>query len=299
MDYTTKYLLGYTIMKTLSKTFLRCALFGSLLPFIVVNAQSISSSKNKYANIPPQSEQAKLVDYVSDFPYDLYTVCTVENQEKFYIDDPQDSIKYWLTQGQAWEPYIVDLLKHYIKPDSCVVDAGAHIGTHTIVMAHSVGKNGRVVAFEPQLKIYRELVMNARLNNCPNIDCYRCAIGNEHKTIEMNKSVAGFEGGTGIGAGGDIVEMHPLDSFNLQNVSLMKVDVEGSEDAFLDGATNTILQNRPIIIIEIQGGWDYDTAPQNIRDNITRTKDKLDALNYTVKKVSPHDYLAIPMNLSR
>ncbi len=46
------------------------------------------------------------------------------------------------------------------------------------------------------------------------------------------------------------VAMFPLDCFNLENVGLLKVDVEGSEYDVLLGAADTIERNRPSIAIE-------------------------------------------------
>jgi FkbM family methyltransferase len=43
-----------------------------------------------------------------------------------------------------------------------------------------------------------------------------------------------------------------LDSRKLRNVSLIKIDVEGHEVDVLDGARQTILQNRPTLIVEIK-----------------------------------------------
>lgn len=46
------------------------------------------------------------------------------------------------------------------------------------------------------------------------------------------------------------VTMFPLDSFDLENVGFLKIDVEGNEYDVLLGATNTIERNRPSIIFE-------------------------------------------------
>jgi hypothetical protein len=42
-----------------------------------------------------------------------------------------------------------------------------------------------------------------------------------------------------------------LDSFNIQNVSFIKIDVEGFERSVLSGAINTIIKYTPTILIEI------------------------------------------------
>ena len=57
------------------------------------------------------------------------------------------------------------------------------------------------------------------------------------------------------------VPTRTLDSYNLRQVGFIKIDVEGFEERVLKGATNTILMNRPNLLIEIEerhnpGGYD-------------------------------------------
>ncbi|MBA4018968.1 MAG: hypothetical protein C0483_17505 [Pirellula sp.] len=46
------------------------------------------------------------------------------------------------------------------------------------------------------------------------------------------------------------VSLRNLDSFEFDNVAFLKVDIEGHELSFLEGAKQTILRNRPIVLIE-------------------------------------------------
>ncbi|MEK7339948.1 MAG: FkbM family methyltransferase, partial [Verrucomicrobiota bacterium] len=78
------------------------------------------------------------------------------------------------------------------------------------------------------------------------------------------------------------------------NVSFIKIDVERSEEEVLDGMASTIRNNRPVIIIELQGGYLWETAPQNIRQKMQNSIDKLQALGYVVTRLYLHDYLALP-----
>jgi FkbM family methyltransferase len=162
-------------------------------------------------------------------------------------------------------------------------------------MSEQVGPNGTVICFEPQKKIYRELIMNLILNGCSNVMSYRYAIGETEKVVHMCAAVPGNEGGTPIGMGGDEVMMKTLDSFKLENVSLLKIDVEGYEDYVLLGAKETIMRNRPVILIELMGGNDYDTSSPEIRERVDATKNILRSYNYSVSKVFSADYLAIPL----
>src|SRR5271157_1487855 len=124
-------------------------------------------------------------------------------------------------------------------------------------MSQAVGPAGRVIAFEPQPKIFRELFMNVFQSKRDNIRLYWAAVGAKEGAIELSPLGAGNEGGTALNGGtGKFVSLLCIDSLHLKNLTLMKIDVEGMEEAVLDGAENTIRQNKPAIIIEICGGSD-------------------------------------------
>jgi transketolase N-terminal domain/subunit len=72
------------------------------------------------------------------------------------------------------------------------------------------------------------------------------------------------------------------------------MDVEGMEDDALEGAIQTILNNKPVIIIEIIGGTNWKTATSAEKEEIIRTQDKLRVLGYEVYQIQGHDYLALP-----
>ncbi len=128
-----------------------------------------------------------------------------------------------------------------------------------------------------------------------NVVCHRIAIGDRQQVIEMDKETyPGSEGSTGIGRGGDVAEMRTIDSFNLKNVSFIKIDVERSEEEVLDGMVLTIRTNKPAIIIELQGGYLWETAPPHIRQKMQNSISKLQALGYIVTRLYLHDYLALP-----
>ena len=111
------------------------------------------------------------------------------------------------------------------------------------------------------------------------------------------------EGGVAVGAGGDRAELRPLDSFGFQNVSLLKIDVEGFEDEVLAGAERLIRDNRPVILIEILGGKSYPGAPtrglhppatpQDL-ERIHATWRRIEAFGYRVRPVLDYDYIALP-----
>ena len=230
---------------------------------------------------------------------------------------PRDPIKGTLAKGLVWEPHVVRNLQAHVVPGSVALDVGAYIGTHALLMGRLAGPQGRVYAFEPQRKAYRELRRNIELNELANVTALRYAVGADTRIVEMNppreigvvEKGRGFvgkalgEGGVAVGAGGDRAELRPLDSFGFRNVSLLKIDVEGFEDEVLAGAERLIRDSRPVILLEILGGGAYPgaptrgfhppTTPQDL-ECIHATCQRIEAFGYTVYPVLDYDYIALP-----
>lgn len=256
--------------------------------------ENVISSKTLEARL--LHDEQEIQAYLEEFPKEKYEVYRIPGIGLFYLDDITDVIKNILRNGKVWEESVVDAIKEYVKPDSTVIDVGAYIGTHTVLMSKCVGRKGRVYAFEPQRKIYRELVYNLELNKSINVVPLRFALGSSSEIVEMVPTRQGNEGGTGVGKGGDKVELRSIDSFGFRNVSLIKIDVEGFERYVIDGARKTIKKYQPVLIVEIGGGADYRKARPAIKARIERVKNEIIKLGYFLIKLDKHNYLAKPLN---
>ena len=238
-------------------------------------------------------EDLMLIKY---FPKAYYQLCEVQGIGSFYVDARTDIIKNRLRRGDVWEPEIVSIIEQYVTEESTAIDIGSHIGTHAVTMSKRVGPKGKVVAFEPQKKIYAELVMNMEVNGCRNAHCYRAAVGSSFGEIEMNPTVIDNEGGVGIGKGGDRAKRIALDSLGLDNVSLMKIDVENRELDVLKGARQTILKTHPVLIVEIMGNT-YQPI-ENRSDRVKEVLQYIEGMGYQLSYIegSWSDWLAIPIH---
>jgi FkbM family methyltransferase len=261
----------------------------------------ISNGDPKQIIVPQELLAPRLLDdrremarYLEEFPRDQYKIRNVPGLGTFFLDSPKDFLKDVLRKGIIWEPHIVEKLVKFVRAGSTAIDAGAHIGTHTITMAKAVGSDGRVYAFEPQKKIFRELYYNLGLNDLENVVALRYALGDKPGIIEMNPVNEGNEGGTGVGSGGDKAELRTIDSFKFRDVSVIKIDVERFEDAVLEGAKKTIMTQKPFIIVEIQGGIDFNWAIPHFRNKIVKTIQKIETMGYHVGRIGVYDYLCLP-----
>ncbi len=231
-----------------------------------------------------------VADLVEAFPKSEYTIAKVVGLGQFYIDKPDDMIKARLVEGGTWEKTVSEVILDRIEPHTVALDIGAHIGTHSLLMARAIGPWGRIYAFEPQTKLFIELTHNMRLNGMKNVVPLRYAIGQAPAMIiEMNPAVTGNEGGTAVGQGGDPAELRDIDGFGFKDVSLIKIDVEGYELEVLRGAVATLRSSQPAVIVEIHGA---EGTPEE-RAHFEETRLFLTDLGYQVELVRDTNYLFI------
>jgi FkbM family methyltransferase len=162
------------------------------------------------------------------------------------------------------------------------VDVGAHIGLWSFNLAHRFEK---VVAFEPVLE-HRECFIR-NLADFKNVDLHAYALGAVEGTCRI-ETTKGSSGDSQVRAGGD-VPMRRLDSFNLENVDLLKIDCEGYEENVLIGGLKTIERCKPTIIVEQKRDMAsrFGLKPQGAVSFLQR-------LGYKVVEEISGDYILVP-----
>ena len=136
-----------------------------------------------------------------------------------------------------------------------MIDIGANIG---IFARPSAELFERVICFEPVFKNFEVLQKN--LENYNNVELHNLGLGDKDQivTFELQTLKCGhtkqveefipnpeFEKHTG--------ELTTLDRFDFQSVDWIKIDVEGFENAVLEGSRDTIQRNRPWLLLEDNG----------------------------------------------
>jgi len=138
-----------------------------------------------------------------------------------------------------------DLLDKYVKNKSLrrIIDIGAWWGPWTLWWCN---RAENVEVFEPNADILPKLQHN--LKKLPHCTLHQTALGNTSCKVNME-----YENHTGTyhikNTEGNI-SCKKLDDYEFENVDIIKIDVEGYEIPVLQGATQTILKNKPWIQIE-------------------------------------------------
>jgi FkbM family methyltransferase len=173
------------------------------------------------------------------------------NKNKLYwILEDDDVISNNIVWTGYWEKWLTDRAIPRIKPNTNVIDIGANIGTWTIPMS-KIATN--VYAFEPATHIYQQLNANLFINQCYNVETYKVALSNiNYKDVYMKTPDPSNLGMTRIvdEKTNIVAKTRTLDSYNLTNISLIKIDVEGHEYDVFEGARETIIREKPIVYFE-------------------------------------------------
>ncbi|MEE3327268.1 MAG: FkbM family methyltransferase [Myxococcota bacterium] len=259
-----------------------------ILIFLIAIAKGSSSEAVPTEREPAPSPDTQVAtsNYLSAFSFDDFEIVEVPNIGKFYIDpDVKGLVRSALRDGRPHSAGLIEIFEKYVRPGSTAIDAGAHIGSLTVPLARLVGPEGHVYAFEPQREVHRELYHNLQLNNLTQATALKLAVSSEPGFVEMMDLPEPFsaDGWGRIGKGGEKVEARTLDSFQLSDVSLIKIDVEGHEIPVIQGAEKTIRSNHPVLVIETG------------EKNLTVLRPLLANWGYEIEKIenSWADYLAI------
>ena len=138
-----------------------------------------------------------------------------------------------------------NLLWPYVKQQKLktAIDIGAWWGPWTLWWGP---KAKTIEAFEPNPNMLSDLKQTTnKLNNCT---VYNTALGDTTGKVSMQ-----YETHTGtchIKDYNGSINLRTLDSYNFQDVDIIKIDVEGFEIPVLNGAKQTILSQHPWIQIE-------------------------------------------------
>lgn len=86
-----------------------------------------------------------------------------------YLDLRDKGFARPLYEHGVHEPRETDFLAKALQPGMTFIDIGAHVGYYTLLGAAAVGKEGKVIAFEPEPYNLEILTKNVALNELTNV----------------------------------------------------------------------------------------------------------------------------------
>jgi FkbM family methyltransferase len=247
---------------------------------------------------------------------DLYPNLSKEND--YYCETPngnyffpqpveKDPVSNMIARGNIFESEIIELSKKYITPNSSVLDIGANFGQMSIqyskylneIKNSKMNGGGKVYSFEAQNLVYNYLERNIIANHCDNVKTYKNAVFNK-SDIEFYFEEISLENSLMYSTNNlsTKVNIHqaPVLSVKIddmvfeEKISFIKVDIQGSDLAALQGAENTILKHKPAILFEYE-----EQFQEKFKSSFNDYVDFVRKINYKyVKTINNINYLIVP-----
>ncbi len=145
----------------------------------------------------------------------------------------------------------LEFAKRALREGDVALDVGAQIGLYTLTFSKSVGKNGRVISFEPDPRSRERLTANLALNEFAcNVTLLPLALSDRpgEATFYRSSNLGhnSMQSGTALETRIDEIRIQTttVDEFcrqeSIERIRLAKIDVEGHESAVLSGARETL-----------------------------------------------------------
>jgi FkbM family methyltransferase len=209
------------------------------------------------------------------------------NKKNIYIL-PHVNINYYLTNG-LFESNLIDWCKQFCDLNKNILDIGAHTGTYSISLSKFCN---HIYSFEPQKMTYYALCGGVALSNINNITCYNFGLGSETQVGNQNlKIISNDGGGSSLHIDNknniiceETIKIEILDNINLENISFIKMDVEGNEyDVILGGIKTIKNSNYPKILFESNNNNNNNNNDKNKNTNLFKI---LEEIGYKIINIS-------------
>ncbi len=204
-----------------------------------------------------------LATLLNNFSSESYLKFKISDYEVFL--DPFDARFFQVVNELASKDAETRVLQTLLSEGDTFIDIGANHGSFSIVASKLVGANGLVISIEPQPRLASAVEKSVTANALCNFQVYQLAVGDFEGEIDL-LIPRGTSGSAGIYPEHSATHKHQIvkvkirrfeelvDWPNFPGKVLIKLDIEGSECAFLLGAKKLITALKPNLIIEIHPG---------------------------------------------
>jgi FkbM family methyltransferase len=180
----------------------------------------------------------------------------------------------------------------YLKPGMRVLDLGANIGYYTLLASIKVGKNGKIIAFEPSPQNLKLIKASLKKNSISNVVVVEAAVSDfvgrssfhlspyynsEHSLFDYHYSSGNLNNTDVITIDVTTVDkiLGELSDFR---VDLIKMDIEGSESNALKGMKKMLEENEHLVLITEFWPKGFENAKNDPKDFLK----KLEECNFKI-----------------
>lgn len=194
--------------------------------------------------------------FIGIYLMDKITVTYNDDAVDMYVySDNADYVSRMLKYyNNFYEHELLTFLKHNFTNQRNIIDIGANIGNHSLFFSKYMNCN-KIFSFEPfakNIELFKRNLSNYK-DKC--ILFEQALSDKDGKMVLYNTEQNNF-GGFSLykqEASFEVlaeIDVTKLDNYNFTDVTLIKIDVENHELEVLMGSKQTIMNNKPIIVLE-------------------------------------------------
>jgi FkbM family methyltransferase len=179
---------------------------------------------------------------------------------------PDARLRYLRPGRAAFDRELLQFARHFTSPGQVVFDVGANVGEFAVAACHFVGSQGAVLAIEPDpflCALLHRTIAEPRNAGLP-LDALCVAAAEKNGLAPFHIASRGRASnalaGHGLPTMGDVRGRFIVPVFTIDTIAerwrapgFIKIDVEGAELRVLEGARQTLMQHRPLILVEVTG----------------------------------------------
>jgi FkbM family methyltransferase len=200
----------------------------------------------------------------------------------FAVDALDTDISTTIYLWQEWEPPASAVWRALLRPGQVVVDVGANKGWFSLLAAQVVGRDGRVISYEPLPRNVRDLNQTAIANRWDWMTVRPVGLSGTSGTAglvspedESGSGWGSFEKPLGDHQVSLTVETVTLDDelhrLGIATVDLLKMDIEGHEFEALRGAAGALAAGKiKRLLVEVHANHLGPERTAAIHENMTR-----------------------------
>ncbi len=225
-----------------------------------------------------------------------------------FLLHPHYHIDYQIQAFGTYELRLQQYIERHVRPGMVCFDVGANIGAVSLHLAARVAPSGRVHGFEPVPHLRDRLRLHVERNGFHDVvSIHDCALSSADGEMELALAAEG-EPNQGMASLVDrspaalsrrlTVPTRSLDSlaaeWGLEQVDLMKVDIQGAEIWLLEGGAELFARCGPDLLMEV--------APRELRGMGADSRDllaKVEEMGYSCYRLRSSGRIGARLRASR
>jgi len=223
-------------------------------------------------------------------------LCRVLAKYLMFVDPHDLGVTPRLCLDGYWESWITGAVARIVRTGGWCVDVGANHGYYTVIMADAVGRQGRVLAVEPNPRLSELLALSVEVNGFGMQTTIVQKAATDGRTPRVQLIVPHRRGAcaTICRAATEADEVVDVGAVSVDEltadwpqVDLVKVDAEGAEDRIWHGMRRTIEQNPGVAVL-------LEFIPSRYRDPSSFMREIQDA-GFSLREVG-YDSEIVPVS---